>query len=817
MASASVETLTYSVGEPGTPFHAAFSWTVTGVVDRGTFLDGTPWITVEPGASLIAVSPDSRWRTTGSGFVVVVDGTTVNPRMMQRVDPETLEPIGNRLQKFDSRRIFLAPPTNQKSLDATFDAEANVGMVDPATGTIAPVPLQAGDVVVTARSEWNDDGLPHWTSAGALPHVSAYRRTAIDRFGVLTVLAKPIPADQPHFRPPLQWPEGHESERPAPIPLSEVIDDESALAHEHSQPTAALELLLEGPTFHEGNGVLYQSAHAQHGMSADPARQRSIVYGGNLATGVFRPMLLAATDSTAGEAIRTLCRNRLIQYGIDAFGATMCLGTTSAGAGQRTAELKPWVMLAGWWLDREEMRDPYQAIRARYAGTAVAELDDISIGRLLFHDDHVARQVVAGLGLGGPYHQTWGPGLTHRVIAAGDAPSARLVDSVSVAGRFGRIDISGANPHPSIHARNPDTYYGCLLRIEGGPGAGPTVYQVVEVGESNGAIGQFVKVDRPWQHGTPGPGSTVRMFPFRNGDHAPGIVSDLGRWYYSTNGQRANFSVDCLSPAANAYARISYRGLLVPYAALKRLADVTGDMDFLRGATWNWLAEAVGGSGNSLVTGEMFGATPNSERITNQVWSSWRHSGLRMHQRPVVSEWVSGSGTASGAGGGFGIVDRSRIIATTFIPILPGAAPCVTDDSVGFGIDQLRIDGGRSEEIGWFGTVHSSVRLAFECPIDGVVKVSLRPRNRFVPALAAASGCDFLSPLDVAVGRRADPLGEVSILFNGQRGQKCIILVGSLVPEELIKAEIELASFSGSPDGEDDDGSAGDDGESGDP
>ena len=268
---------------------------------------------------------------------------------------------------------------------------------------------------------------------------------------------------------------------------------------------------------------------------------------------------------------------------------------------------------------------------------------------------------------------------------------------------------------------------------------------------------------------------------------------------------------------ANLYARISYRAVLAPYAALKRLADVTGDMDYLRGATWNWLAEAVGGSGNSLVTGEMFGATPNSERITNQVWSSWRHSGLRMHQRPVIAEWVSGAGTASGGGGGFGVIDRSRIIGTTFVPMLPAASPCTTDDTVGFGIDRLRIEGGRTEEIGWFGPVHSSVRLAFECPIDGIVKVSLRPGNRFVPALAAASGCDFLSPLDVAIGRRADPMGEISILFNGQQGQKCIILVGSLVPEDLIKAEIELVAFNGSPDGEDDDGSAGDDGESGEP
>lgn len=809
---AGVETLTYSVGEPGTPFHSVFSWTVSGVLDRGTFVDGSPWITVEPGAELVAVSPTSRRMPCGGGLSVVVDGTCVNPRMMHRFDPQSLQLVGNGLQKFDSRRIFLVPPTTQAALDATFDHDANVGMVDPSTGSIEPVPLEPGDVVVTAHSEWRTEGLGGWTSSGALPHVSPFRRTPIDRFGVLTVLHEPISPKEPHFRPPLQWPEGAEAQRPDPISLADIIPDESALLHSRRQPTADLEWLLESPTFHDAHGILYQSAHAQHALSADPERQGSVVYGGTLGKVVLKPLLLAATDGTQPDGIRELCRDRLIQYGIDAYGAAMCLGFTRAGAGQRAAELKPWIILAGWWLDRPEMRNPYASIRAMYAGTAVASLDDIAIGRMIFHDDHVPRQVVAGLNLGGPYHRTWGPGLTHRVVGAGHDSTARLVDSVTIDGRFGRLDISGATPHPSIHARDPKNYYGCSLRVESGPGSGPTVYQVVEVGETNGAIGQFVKVDRPWQDGLPGPGSTVRMFPFRNGDHAPGIVSDIGRWYYSTNGQAGNLSVDCLSPAANAYCRISYQALLVPHAALKRLADVTGDPDYLRGSTWHWLAEAVGGTGQSLSSRERFGETPDAERTANQVWSSFPQSGLRSHQRRVVQDWVAGDG-----GGSFGTIDRSRIPATTFIPDVLTAAPCVWDDELELGVRGIRSEPGRVEEIGWIGTIHATTRLRFEAPVDGVFSIELRPLNRSVPAIAVSSLCDFASPLDVSVVPRRDLMAPISVLFDAQRGTSYLVLVGSLQPETTVKAEIEVTVWTGLPDGEDDDGSAGDDGETGDP
>jgi len=522
--------VTYTVGTPGTEYYAQFSWTVTNVTAKGTFVDGSPWVKVDPGSQLISLSPTSQRRATSTGFLVTINGSAKNPKMRSYYNPDTLDGFVAGKQLFDSRRIFIAGPANQAELDSTFDFAANIGAVNSTTGNINPVPLVAGDVVVTAKSQWIDSRPGTWQSSGALPHVAGGRRTAIDRFGVLTVVAAaPTSAS---FRPPMQWIPGVESSRPAPIPVSSVITNESALLHAPLGSHAAAAQFLTSPAFHDGDGILYQSSQAQHAITADPNTQGSITYGGTMGLAVLRPVLFAATDTGIDPSLRATIRNRLIQYGIDSYGAAMSLGRTRAGAGQRAAEMKPWIMLAGWWLNRPEMKNPYQSIRNLYAGRMVATLDDISIGNMLFHDDTVARRVATGIGLGSPYHQAWGPGETHGVVSSTNDTSVKLIDTNTIFGSFGRLNISGATRHPDIHARDPGCYFGTYLRVEGGPGAGGTVYRVIEVGNVNGGIGNYIKVDRPWQHGMPGPSSTVRMFPFLNGDFAPGLTADNGRWYF---------------------------------------------------------------------------------------------------------------------------------------------------------------------------------------------------------------------------------------------------------------------------------------------
>jgi len=326
MAAGTTQTVTYTVGTPGTQFHNTFSWTVTNVLSQGTFADGSPWVRVATGSQLIAVSPRSEYRTTSTGFTVAVNGSAKNPRMQMYIDPQTLAPVTVGKQLFDGRRIFLNGPTSQAAIDATFDFAANIGMPNPSTGQITPVPVVPGDVIVTASSRWVPSRPGTWSASGALPHVDAGRRTAIDRFGVLTVLA--TAPTVPSFRPPLQWRPGYEASRPAPIPVSSVIANEAPLLYSGGVDHTNVGLLLTSPAFHEGHGILYQSSQAQYALSADPNRQGTIVYGANQSKIVLETVMFAATDSSLDAATRTTARNRLIQYGIDSYGAAISLGNT---------------------------------------------------------------------------------------------------------------------------------------------------------------------------------------------------------------------------------------------------------------------------------------------------------------------------------------------------------------------------------------------------------------------------------------------------------------------------------------------------------
>ncbi len=775
-ATTSTQTVTYTVGTSGTEYHAQFSWTITNVAATGYFVDGSPWVKVAAGAQLIAVTPASELRTTADGFLVTINGSVKNPRTQAHFNPDSLEAYAAAKQHFDSRRIFLSGPSNQAEIDATFDFAANIGAVNQATGMINPVPLTAGDVIVTAKSQWRDDGPGSWDGGSRLPHVDGGRRTPIDRFGVLTVVA--AAPTTPCFRPPLQWVLGSEATRPAPIPVSSVITNESALLHAPAGTYTGLDQLLTSPTFRDAGGILYQSSQAQHAISSDPNRQGSITYGATMAL-AHRLVLLAATDTGLPSATRISARNRLIQYGIDCHGTLMSLAGTRAGAGQRAAEMKPWIMLAGWWLNRAEMKNPYQAIRTVYAGRAIAALDDTAIGRMFFHDDHVARQVVGGLGLGSPYHQTWGPGLSYQVTSGSISPSVRLMDCEEIAGSFGRLDINGAFPHPHSHARKPITYYGCSLRIEDGAGAGSTVYRVIEVGDVNGAIGGFIKVDRPWQHGTPDPTSLVRMFPFQNGDFAPGLTADLGRWYYSTNGHNSLQAVDSLAPVANGYARTSFKALIVPYAALKRLATATGDPTFLRGSTWNLLSESIGGTGQPLTGGDRFGTLPDQDRIMNMIWSRYPHAGLRADELAVVQSWIGHDGTPNG----FGFIDRSR---------LPGADPqgdgsilrtCEQAMELSDGTWTVATGGGDPLAVSASCVLHAVAWFSYEATESGIVEVDTLSGADFNTRLAVLSDCEATTLFGCNDDAPGAAGGLSALAFSAVAGQRYLIALGSDDPD----------------------------------
>lgn len=639
----------YRAGAPGTPEGSEFTWVVRGVRNSGTFVDGTPWITVEPGAQLVDLAPKSVRKRTNGGVEVWISGTAKNPRARRYLDPESLTASGGIGGVFDGRTVQLRPPT-QAVIDADYDVTSNIGIVPAGQRTIAPVSLVPGDVIVTADSEWIENDARGWGSGdGVAPHASPGRRTPIKRYGVLTVLRE-APTG-PCFRPPLQWIRGDEANRPAPIPLARVRSDERDLLHNSPGFRTNPDHLLSGPTFHDGGGIVYQSSHAIFALTTDLSGGANVTYGGNLAAGVLGPALLQATNLGQASERRERIRNRLIQYGIDCHGCLLSLVSTSAGAGQRSAELKPWIMLAGWWLEQPSMQNPYRALRERYSGTALAGLPDAEIGIRFFHDDNVCRQVAPGIDLG--LVQRWGPAHSHRVTSSSTMPSTKLCGLKQVNGQFGRLEVSGVQLAGDPHSRRPFNFFGRYLKIESGAGAGPTVYKVLQVGGRD-IFADWIDVDRPWAHGMPDSTSTVVMYPFRNGDAVPGDLADVGRWYFSREGQRSSLEHDDFSPLSDGYAKISAEAFIAPYAALKGLSDRTGNRDYVSGTTWNWLAEIVGGTGTTPA-GQRFGACPDSDRILNLFWDE--RGFLGGSEMRVLKQWMG----VTGVPGSFGSKDLSRI------------------------------------------------------------------------------------------------------------------------------------------------------------
>ena len=622
-----------------------FEWDIEGVVSSGTFVDGSPWVVVQEGAVLTAVSPARERKTTthtNSRFPAPVDvwinGSAKNPLPSRYHDPndprpyEQIATLGSQKYFLDGRVCYPGNNTGtQQKVDADYDNDQAL---------VLPTPLVAGDVIVTAASMW------HEPSEGEaindfIPNSIGRWRTGIKRIGVLTVLAEA--PSEPCFRPPFQW---MGSTRPDPIPLSSVRTDETDLEHNSNIPYESHHY-FSSPTYHEGEVVSNQSSAGQYGISTAPnVNTSTVTYYGNGASRYLAVLLRDATNTRNTREQRDLARNRLIQYSIDAWGCALSLIDTSSGAGHRCAEIKPWVLLAGWWLNNEPMKSLYASIRNHHTGTAVSNLSDKDIGYLMFCDDFVCRQVTDEPDFGYYIRQTWKPESEYTVTSAETVESVNLFDYVPMTGKFAKLNVSKFWIPTSNHHTKRENYYGAYLKITGGAGAGSTHYKVLTVGKNGSYPIDFLILDRPWINGTPDASSTIELFAARNGT-VDEDRSDIGRYYYSRNGKvllPENLRWDDMSFYNDIYSMIAAGAFLFPYAALKRLRDTTGDVRYVSGETWGWLSEILLGSGTSVSDyTTRFGECPDEERIQHLGWddtvSPSRH-GLNQARFGMLIKWL---------------------------------------------------------------------------------------------------------------------------------------------------------------------------------
>ena len=611
-----------------------FQWNVEGAVASGTFVDGSPWIVAGAGAVLTSITPAKEQRTTTTTNGVYLDPVTVwingsakNPIPSSYHDPNDPRPydqiatLGSRKYFFDQRIIYNPTLGTQTAIDAEWDEEQSLEL---------PCPLVAGDVIVTADSVWWDPATAtpeeialYGTPSTSIPNSIQSWRTGIKRIGVLTVLAEA--PTEPCFRPPFQW-FNTDKPRPAPIPLSRVIADESPLEH-NTNIAYDSTLNFSSPVYHEGHPIKYQSSTGSFAVTTRANSIKAVnTYFGN-AGGFIGTLLRDATNTRFTREQRDLARNRIIQYGIDAFGCALSLAFTSSGAGQRPAELKPWILLAGWWLNDDSMKDVYSSVRAHHAGTVVGSLPDKEIGYLLFHDDYTCRQVTDNPLFGAKIRKTWQPGTSMFVTSAENVTEATLFNTppVFLTGTFAKLNVNLfdiTTPTSGQHERKTVNYYGACLKVISGPGSGSTIYRVINLGSAGGFPADYLILDRPWVHGIPDGNSTVELFAARNGT-VDADRSDIGRYHFSREGQTTNenHGWDDMSYENDLYAMVSQKVMIFPYAGLKRLRDVTGDVRYVSGETWGWLAEVLFGTGKSLKQSNVrYGECPDSERIQYLGW-----------------------------------------------------------------------------------------------------------------------------------------------------------------------------------------------------
>jgi hypothetical protein len=671
--------LTYN---PGTFYESNFSWTITNVIDNGTFVDGTPWVVVGTGAELIDLSPKSELKATTNingrykvaGITAWINGSAKNPIPYayhdiqgNNIDPELIDRpyaglTGPGKFIFDGR-IALPGALLTQTLEAyqqytinEYDETSNIGIVNSGTGQINPVGLTYGDVIITANCYWyvQEPENPDYATEAErqeygvysdfIPNAPRKSRTPIKNFGVLTVLRE-APSEL-CFRPPLQWDWDDIQSRPDPIPVSSIRTDVSALDHRTPQIQYDSDNLMTGPQYHEGDEYYYQSSNCHWCIVVDEPDMYNdaYTYTRNAVMIYYVKVLADATNLTNTEEQRQKAIRKIVQYGIDCYGAVMSKTWTSGSAGHRQAGLKPWILLTGWYLNNNDFIYIFDSLRTRYSGFTYGTFNDEQLSILNFAEDFTSMRVVGSLAdssFGSDNRQTWSPDGNYRVVSSEIVNTGYIQDftgggnatpPIPIQGKFGKLNVAtfnltdnsaGFRVISTKHEQKRSSYPFSYLKITDGPGAGDTLYQVLYVHNRPGTInlpGEYLIVDRPWVNGNPTSESTVQLFFGRLGlSGIDGNTADIGRYCFSRNRNTlpGNNDWNDFSPHNDEYAWLGTQAMQVPLPALFTLVRATGITAFQAGASTGWYCYRMLGTDTNPFTGEKYSNADDSDIYTN--------------------------------------------------------------------------------------------------------------------------------------------------------------------------------------------------------
>lgn len=387
---------------PTTITHAAqgitYVWTLNlDNVQSGVFWDGSPYVVAQSGLKVMNVQITSELnganvtegpfrkeyhalRTNADGSIfyghLYLNGLAKNPLPLD--DTSLTEATRANRCIFDSRtfREFNRGWSNKNlSTDvqssysdfALNDFMAGKALLENGTG----IQAAAGDVFVVAKSNYNpnDTGTYTMPNSGGYPYQKHRSRSNVLGYGTLFVLSQ-HPAST-SFRPPVFWPAEDTANRP--LHLLSGITDRLPGAGE-IEPTISGASYNRPPSYSDnnftefcygfpiGNGTTYsQFLPLYPAYGANSPGTGTSAYGAYYQKGLLDRLSAVysdASNTSLSEQNRLKILRSVIQWGIDAFGSIKSFGNTNSGAGQRPCAARPWSVIAGWFLNNNDMRAP---------------------------------------------------------------------------------------------------------------------------------------------------------------------------------------------------------------------------------------------------------------------------------------------------------------------------------------------------------------------------------------------------------------------------------------------------------------------------
>lgn len=368
----------------------------------GTFFDGSYWVQESPNLKLMKVRmtytslDKSRVYNYNSNTIVrnlqlhpngykgtvFVHGLMKNPRPVFYRGPsgEDARSI-HALQSIvygaydegwmlDQRSDSTENPNNYREFDLN---KFNDTRLELKAGGIT---MAASDVFLACTTNFDPNRMTFPQNNSGFPYQVFQSRGEVLTYGVINCLSAQnaaLAGSTVCFRPPTSWQSGQEHNKPIyPVSLIEgKIPGQTghtliALGNSSTDKavTAKLESMASYSQVSEfGTGFNYQ--HNSPVWAHYGPYTTENTYGEQWTAIMDRNLQgLWAKSSRANQnlslATRRLVLQRLVQYGIDSFGAMKIWAHLAAGAGQKAGRTRSWAMIAGYYLGITAMRNPEQ-------------------------------------------------------------------------------------------------------------------------------------------------------------------------------------------------------------------------------------------------------------------------------------------------------------------------------------------------------------------------------------------------------------------------------------------------------------------------